>query len=77
VTLIKIGTKIINLDNVTRIDLDWRLTESGPSTVLVSFAGPSGDNAQEEWLKDDEAEALRLWLRGHARDVVYERTNPR
>lgn len=69
--LITIGSKMINLDNVSDIDLDWRLTEEGPSTVLARFVGPGGEAGQEVWLKDDEADALRWYLAEQAYDVLH------
>lgn len=66
---IQVGNRLINLDNVTDIDLDWRLIEDGPGVVLITFISPGGETGRGMMLKGDDAEAFRELVQ---RKVRYE-----
>jgi hypothetical protein len=75
--LIRAGNKIINLDNVMQIDLDW--DDEGDSKVVFEFVMRGSDELDEgeniahpyvEIFDGEEAEALRKHLKELCPDLL-------
>jgi hypothetical protein len=76
VTLIKIGDRYINLDNVTNIGPLNEEFAGKPGVMQIEYVGRTSEDWGAEWVEGNEADALRWWLKGHSRDICYERANP-
>lgn len=72
--LIKVGTSIINLDNVT----DFDITETADGPIVTAFLiGEQGDRSTLQFA-DGDGVALRAWLESQSTDVInwHRRINP-
>lgn len=65
--LIKIGTRIVNLDTVTNVDTDY-LNSADRRGIRVYFG------AESETFYGIEAAALKSWLESMATDVIEVHT---
>jgi hypothetical protein len=63
--LIRIGSRVFNLDNVTRF------TDRQPArnSITVVFIASGGEGSDYIDLDDAEADVLRAWLRENALDI--------
>jgi hypothetical protein len=77
--LLRVGNRIINLDNVMTVDLDWRSDKEGVSKVVLQFLLrgidelDKGQNFAEPWLlvlDGQEAEAVRRHLKKLVPDLL-------
>jgi hypothetical protein len=66
--LIKIGTRIVNLDMVTNVDLAY-VNSADQSGVRVYFG------AESETFRGSDAVALTSWLESVSADVIAAHTN--
>jgi hypothetical protein len=78
--LIRVGTKVINLDNVIHVDLDWH--DDGESHVVFEFLLRGSDELDEGQnvvqpyllvLGGREAEVVRRYLKHLIPDLLKER----
>lgn len=65
--LIKIGTRIVNMDTVTNVDMDY-LNSADRGGIRVYFG------AESETFYGIEAAALKSWLESMATDVIEVHT---
>ncbi len=72
-TLIKVGNRYINLDNVTSIGPLNKEHAGKEGVMLVEYVGRASEDYGAEWVEGEEAEALRWYLANTAVDVRYER----
>lgn len=81
--LLKVGDKIVNLDNVVQVELHGEATEyterreygqKRTDAVLITYRWPrrkpADEDEQVQAFFGEEAEALRVWFEMHAEDLL-------
>ena len=71
---IKVGSKYINLDNVTSIEPVSKEYAGESGIVQINFAGQT-DNERAVWIEADEAIVFLAWLNLRCVDVLATMTS--
>ena len=69
-TLIKIGDRYINLDNVTSIMPLNNEYAGKPGVLQIEYVGRVSEDYGAEWVEGDDAKMLRFWLDQRSADIT-------
>jgi hypothetical protein len=69
-TLIKLGDRYINLDNVTSIMPLNKEYAGKPGILQIEYIGRASEDWGAEWVEGADAIALRFWLDQRSADIT-------